>query len=224
MTSSASAARPLAASAKQVERSAHRRPAQRSAPTATSAQSASDGSNGSSARSPVSVVLDPGLELLPGRLVARVAQEHRAEALQLLPAEVVLTPLEDGDAHLPAERSRRRRHVFREELLLEGLGRGSDHDRPARLEGGQQVGKALARSGARLGEEVLARGESTLDRGRERSLLGPGLEAGQRGGERAARGKCLVHDAVRVRMRTAVPPAAFPHKKSAPASPRTHRS
>ena len=48
---------------------------------------------------------EPRLQRLVGRLVARVAQQHRAEAVELLAAEVVLASLEHGDAELPAERT-----------------------------------------------------------------------------------------------------------------------
>ena len=56
---------------------------------------------------------DPRLQLLPGGLVARVAEQHRPEALQLLAAEVVLAALEHHDVDLAPERPRGRRHLAR---------------------------------------------------------------------------------------------------------------
>ena len=46
----------------------------------------------------------------------RAAEER--EALQAVPAEVVLPALEHGDVHLAAERRRGDRHVLRQQLLL----------------------------------------------------------------------------------------------------------
>ena len=136
---------------------------------------------------------EPRLERLEGLLVARIAQQHRAEALQLLAAEVVLAPLEHGDAHLPPERARRGRHLVGEQLLLQRLRRRRDDDALPRLERRDQVAEALARARSRLGDQVLARRERLLDGPRERGLLGPRLEAGKRGGERAGRAECVAH-------------------------------
>ena len=54
-----------------------------------------------------------------------------------------------------------------------------------------QVGEALAGARARLRDEVLARRERALDRRRERSLLGPRLEAGERRRQAPAGPKCV---------------------------------
>ena len=136
---------------------------------------------------------EPRLERLERLLVARVAQEHRPEALQLLAADVVLAALEHGDAHLAAERARRGRHLLREQLLLQRLRRRRDDDPLPGLERREQVAEALAGARAGLRDEVLARRERALDRRRERSLLRPRLEAGKRGGQGAGRAECVVH-------------------------------
>ncbi len=136
---------------------------------------------------------EPWLERLERFLVARVAQQHRPEALQLLAAEVVLAALQHGDAHLAPERARRGGHVLREQLLLQRLGRGRDDDALTGLERRDQIGEALPRAGARLGHEVLAGRERPLDSRRERSLLRPGLVAGKRRGQRAGRAEGIIH-------------------------------
>ena len=136
----------------------------------------------------------PRLDRLVRFLVTRVAKQHRAEALELLAADVVRAALEHRDPHLAPERARRRRHLAGEQLLLERLRRGRDDDALPRLERGQQVGEALPRAGAGFGDEVLARRERELDRSRKRSLLRPGLEARERGGEGTAGTKRVVHE------------------------------
>jgi hypothetical protein len=136
---------------------------------------------------------EPGLERLERLLVARVAEEHRPEALQLLAADVVLASLQDRHAYLAPERARRGGHLLRQELLLERLRRGRDDDALTRLERRDQVREALPRPGAGLREEVLARRERMLDRDGERGLLGPRLVGGERGGERAARPEDVLH-------------------------------
>ena len=87
---------------------------------------------------------EPGLQRLERLLVARVAKQHRAEALELLAADIVLAALEHRDPDLAPERARRRGHVLGEQLLLERLRRGRDDDALPRLERRQQVGEALA--------------------------------------------------------------------------------
>ena len=124
---------------------------------------------------------------------AALLAELQDEALKLPAAEVVLATFEHGDPHLASERPGGGRDLLGEQLLLQGLGRGRDHDPTAGRERRQQVGEALAGARARLGDEMLARLERELHRRSERSLLRPRLEADESGGERAARGERLVH-------------------------------
>ena len=137
----------------------------------------------------------PGLHRLERLLVAGIAEQHRPEALQLLAAEVVLASLQHGDADFAPERPRGGRHLLGEELLLERLRRRRDDHPLARLEGGQEIGEALAGARAGLGDQVLARRERALDRRRKGRLLGSRLETGQGGGERAAGAEGFVHSA-----------------------------
>ena len=102
---------------------------------------------------------------------------EQAEPLQGMAAQVVLTALQHGDLHLPAESLRRSRNVLAEQLFLEGLRRGRDDDPPAGVERGDQVRQALARARAGLGEQVLPGSERSLDLGRESGLLRAGLVA-----------------------------------------------
>jgi hypothetical protein len=125
--------------------------------------------------------------------------------VQALAAEVVLTALEHGDPHVPPERRGRGRHVLGQELLLERLSRrGHDHAL-ARGKRRDQVGEALPRARARLGEQVLAPLERVRDLLGERSLPAPGLEAGKRGCEPPAGTEVAVHGRLRVRL----PPASI---------------
>jgi hypothetical protein len=116
-----------------------------------------------------------GVERLPvlGAGEERSAEQHKP--LQAVPAQVVLPPLEDGDVHVAAQRRRRERHVLRQQLLLQSLGRGGDDDPAARGERGRKVGEALPRARAGLGEQVPPFLERQRDRIRERGLLLPRL-------------------------------------------------
>ena len=136
---------------------------------------------------------DPGPERLVGLLVARVAQEHRPEALELAAAEVVLAALENGDRDLAPERASSGGHVLGEELFLQCLRRGRDDDRAARGERRKEVGEALARPGAGLGDQMLSARERLGHCRRQRSLLGPGLEAGKGCRKSAAGGEDIAH-------------------------------
>ncbi len=140
-------------------------------------------------------LVEPGLEGVPARLVAGIAQQHRPEARELLAAHVVLPALQHGDRDLPAERQRRSRDVLGQQLALERLGRRGDNHPPAGLERRQQIRQALAGARPGLCDEMLPRGKRGFDGGGERGLLGPGLEAGKGRGERSARGKRVVHGA-----------------------------
>ena len=113
--------------------------------------------------------------------------------MQVLAAEVVLAALQHRDPHLAPERGRGGRDVVREQLLLERLRRRRDDDALPGLERRDQVREALPHAGPGLREQVPPGRERMLDRGRERSLLGPRLVAGQGRFEAAARGEEAVH-------------------------------
>jgi hypothetical protein len=136
---------------------------------------------------------EPGLERLERGLVARVSKQHRAEALKLLAAEVVLAAFQDRDPHVATERSRGRGHLVREQLLLERLRRRRDDHSLSRLERRDQVREALAGACARLRDEVLARRERALDGRGEGGLLRPRLVPRQRGGQRSGRAESVSH-------------------------------
>jgi hypothetical protein len=137
--------------------------------------------------------VDPRQQRVERARVAALAEQHRPECLQLLAAEVVLPALQHRDAHLAPDRAGRGRHVLGEQLLLQGLRRRRDDHPPPGLERRDQVREALAGPRPCLRDEVLAARERALDRVRERSLLRPGLEAGQGAGESAAGAEGRVH-------------------------------
>src|SRR4029078_9688828 len=91
--------------------------------------------------------VDPVAHPVEGSAVLRARKELAAEqleAVQRVPAEVVLAPLEHGHAHLAGERRGGARHILGQELLLKRLGRGGDDDAPPGLERRDQVREALA--------------------------------------------------------------------------------
>jgi hypothetical protein len=140
--------------------------------------------------------LDPPPHRVEGGGVLGAREELSAEelvAVQAVAAEIVLAALEDGHADVAPERGRRHRHVLREELLLERLGRGRDDDAPAGFERRDQVGEALTCPRAGLGEQMLLEREGALDGDCERGLLGPRLVAGQSLLESPARAEESVH-------------------------------
>src|SRR6185295_9094741 len=128
--------------------------------------------------------VEPRLHRLPRRTVVPARQQERLEALQLSPAEVVRAALQDARVDGAADGGRGDRHIFAEQLLLQRLRRCRDYDALSGLERRDQVGEALADAGARLGDQVLAYGESAVDRGGKRRLLGAWLVLGQRTLER----------------------------------------
>ncbi len=136
---------------------------------------------------------EPALHRRPGPAVAPLRKQHRLEARELAAAEVVLPPLQHLDPNVAVQCRRGDRHVVPEQLLLQRLGRGRDHDPQPGGERGNQVGEALADAGPSLGHEVLTRRERPLDLLGQRSLLGPRLIGGKCGVERAAGTKDLVH-------------------------------
>ena len=80
--------------------------------------------------------------------------------------------------------------VLSDELLLQGDRMGADDDaiggRGGSLDGGDQVGEALADAGAGLDEQVDRLVERPLDGGGHLDLLGTLLVPGQSGGDNAA--------------------------------------
>jgi hypothetical protein len=71
-------------------------------------------------------LVEPALHRLPRLPVSALGNEERLEAVQLPAAQVVLPALQDDDVDLTADRGRCDRNIFREQLLLQRLGRGCD--------------------------------------------------------------------------------------------------
>ena len=129
-----------------------------------------------------------------GRVLCRSEEPAElVDALEALAAEVVLAALDDGDPDRPPERRRGGRHVFRQELLLQCLRRRRYDDALAGKERRDEVGEALAGARARFRHEVVAALERVGDLGRERLLLGPRLEAGERARQPASRSEEGIH-------------------------------
>ena len=84
---------------------------------------------------------------------------QQAEAVERLPAEIVLPALEHGDVDLAAKHGGRDRDVIREQLLLQRLRRRRDDDAAAQGQRGNEIGEALAGARAGFRQEVLAGGE-----------------------------------------------------------------
>ena len=140
--------------------------------------------------------LDPFPQLLEGTTVLRALEERSAEQLEAvhaLPAEVVLPALENSDVDLAAEGGGGQRHVLRQQLLLQRLRRRRDHDAEPRLQRRDEVRKALPRSRARLGEQMLAAGERPGDSSSKLLLLGPRLVTVEDGREPPSRTKYVRH-------------------------------
>ena len=207
ITSSASAARPRAASAKQ---RGDERAAAAGAAIGADRQLGPERGRGLDLELRAIAGLgrrEPPLHRREGRAVAPLGIERRLEALQLPAAEVVLAPFQHLDAHGPPADGRRDRHVRAQQLFLERLGRRRDDDALPGGERGDQVGEALADAGAGLGHEVLPAPERAVDGGRQRGLLRARLVARQRAGEGAAGAEHVVHrQTTSLRVRTDVLP------------------
>ena len=129
-----------------------------------------------------------------GRVLCRPEEPAElVDALEALAAEVVLAALDDGDPDGAPERRRGGRHVFRQELLLQRLRRCRHDHALAGKERRDEVGEALAGARARFRHEVVAALERARDLGRERLLLGPRLEAGERAGQPASGSEEGIH-------------------------------
>ena len=110
-----------------------------------------------------------------------------AEGGEAQQAQVVGSALHHRDAQLASERLREQRQVLLDELLLQVLGAGRDHDAPLGKHRRQQVGERLAGAGAGLGQQQPAVLEHFGYRLREPDLRLSLLVAGQHPGERSAR-------------------------------------
>ena len=195
MTSSASPARSRAFSAKQLPTRGQRRPAQRSAPTESSDQSVYRRLEVELCavarlrhRDPVPKALEVG------RVLCRPEEPAElVDSLEALAAEVVLAALDDGDPDGAPERRRGGRNVFLQELLLQRLRRRRHDHALAGKERRDEVGEALAGARSRFCHEVVAALERARDLGRERLLLGPRLEAGERAGQPASGSEEGIH-------------------------------
>src|SRR5207253_7891329 len=110
--------------------------------------------------------------------VARREGRLPVEVLLAQEAEIVLPPLEEGEAGVRAERGSER-DVLVCELLLQRLGRGRDYDLESAPRGGQQVRERLAGAGARLHDQRAALGERPLDLLGHRDLRRTRLVGGQ---------------------------------------------
>ena len=93
-------------------------------------------------------------------------------------AEVVLPPLEEGEARLRAELGGERDVLVRE-LLLQRLGRGRDHDLESAPGHRQQVREGLAGARSCFHDQRTALCERSLDLLGHRHLGGPRFVSGQ---------------------------------------------
>jgi hypothetical protein len=139
--------------------------------------------------------LDPGAQaLVPvGVLGAPKKAAKLVDPVQAFAAKVVLAPLDDGHANIAAEGRGGGRYVLRQQLLLERLRGRSDHDALAGGKRREQVREAFPGAGAGLGEQRLAGLEGLRNGLGQGSLLGPGLEPGERGRQAAGGTEELLH-------------------------------
>ena len=109
----------------------------------------------------------------------------------MMGADVVRAALEDGRRQVHAEGRRKGRDVLLKELVLKGLAGRRDDDDGARENGRNEVGEALARARARLGEERLLAFDRARHGERELDLPRPGAEPGRGPGDGAVLGEGL---------------------------------
>ena len=115
------------------------------------------------------------------------AGEHRLllGVVDLLAAGVVVAALHVADLQGPREMLLQERDVLEEELLLQVLGAGGDHDALAGEQRGDQVGERLAGAGAGLDDQVALIGERRFHGLRHFHLAGAELVVRMPLGERA---------------------------------------
>ena len=124
------------------------------------------------------------------------AREHRGSCrhvVDLLPAGVVVAALHVADLQRPREVLLEKRNVFEEELLLQILGAGGDHDALARQERRNQIGERLAGAGAGLDNQVPFIAKGRLHRLGHVHLAGAVFVVWMPFRERAAAGKKPAH-------------------------------
>ena len=99
----------------------------------------------------------PPIRAAWGTARLRPALQYRLffNVVELLPAEIILPPFHQGDAHL-REHFLEKRDVLVEELLLEVLGARGDDGAQTAAQQGHKVRQRFARAGARLHNQVLA--------------------------------------------------------------------
>jgi hypothetical protein len=141
-------------------------------------------------------VFDPIPQAFVGGRVLRGAKKtsELVDACEAFPAEVVLPPLENGDAHISTESRGGGRHIVRQELFLERFRRRRHHDSLSGDEGGDEIGKALPRACPGLGHQVLVAFERIRHCLGERTLAAPGLEARKRSREAAEGTEEVIHE------------------------------
>jgi len=110
-------------------------------------------------------------------------------ALEVMVADVIGTPLEQGDAHRHAERLAHHGQVTLEQLVLEGLGTGGDDHLAAGQQRGHEVGEGLAGTGAGLCHQHGTVLQGVGHRARHLELLRTHTEARDGVGQRAVRGE-----------------------------------
>jgi hypothetical protein len=105
----------------------------------------------------------------------RGIRRHRAvgRERETVLAEIVRAALQQRDPHGPADRRGHRREIAAVELVLEIARARRDHDATLREERRHEVGKSLARAGARLDDEVRQLTQRVLDGRRHEPLLAP---------------------------------------------------
>ncbi len=140
--------------------------------------------------------VEPPAQRVEGAAVLLLREERPAEeleAVQAVPADVVVAALQHRDVDLAAERGRGAGHVLGEELLLERLRRRRDDDAEPRVERGNQVGEALAGPGARLGQQMPPPRDRERDRLRQLGLLLARLEPVEDPRQRPVRSEHVPH-------------------------------
>ena len=122
-------------------------------------------------------------------LGARVELAAGQRAVEMMRADVVGAPLQQGDGRRHAECVAHRRQVAVEQLVLQGLGAGGDDHLAAGQQRGREVGEGLAGAGAGFGDQQAVGCDGRLHFARHGDLLFAQAVAGNGLRERAVGGE-----------------------------------